>query len=175
MEIILQEYQTEEFDRLWQIDQECFPPGIAYSRLELQTYMRRRGAFTVVARGDRRLPTAAGMNLSAQENFKGIVGFIVAEANRRRQGHIITIDVLPGTRRAGVGSRLLRCAEEKLQAAGCDFVFLETAVDNLSAVAFYKRHLYSVVKIEPRYYSNGVDALVLGKRLADNRSHGKQT
>jgi len=31
---------------------------------------------------------------------------------------------------------------------------------------FYKRHGYSVVKTIPRYYSNGVDALVLQKDLA---------
>jgi ribosomal protein S18 acetylase RimI-like enzyme len=30
---------------------------------------------------------------------------------------------------------------------------------------FYKRHGYEVVKTIPRYYSNGVDALVLRKEL----------
>jgi ribosomal protein S18 acetylase RimI-like enzyme len=44
-------------------------------------------------------------------------------------------------------------------------VELETAVDNLSALSFYKRHAYSVVRTFPRYYSNGVDALVLQKDL----------
>jgi ribosomal protein S18 acetylase RimI-like enzyme len=44
-------------------------------------------------------------------------------------------------------------------------VRLETAVDNLAALSFYKRHLYSVTKVVPRYYSNGVDALVLEKKL----------
>ncbi len=43
---------------------------------------------------------------------------------------------------------------------------LETAVDNLAALAFYKRHGYSVVRTWPRYYSNGVDALVMKKELA---------
>ena len=44
-------------------------------------------------------------------------------------------------------------------------VGLETAVDNISALAFYKRHGYSVIRTWPRYYSNGVDALVLKKDL----------
>jgi ribosomal protein S18 acetylase RimI-like enzyme len=38
-------------------------------------------------------------------------------------------------------------------------------VDNAVALAFYKRHQYSVVKTIPRYYSNGVDAFVLEKEI----------
>src|SRR5713226_3767762 len=71
-----------------------------------------------------------------------IVGFIVAEAGSRSGGHIITIDVLPQARKIGVGSRLLRVAEDRLRAAQCHFVILETAVDNMSALAFYKTHEY---------------------------------
>ena len=80
-------------------------------------------------------------------------------------GHIITIDVVAADRRSGVGSQLLRAAEDRLRAMGSSAVGLETAVDNVSALSFYKRHGYSVVKTWPRYYSNGVDALVLVKNL----------
>ncbi len=87
----------------------------------------------------------------------------------RGSGHIITIDVLAAARRSGVGSLLLRAAEERLLSAGSRLVELETAVDNVSALAFYKRHGYSVVRTWPRYYSNGVDALVLEKELKPGR------
>jgi ribosomal protein S18 acetylase RimI-like enzyme len=93
-----------------------------------------------------------------------VAGFIVAEANRG-SGHIITVDVIAAARRSGVGSLLLLAAEDRLRAGRCHSVELETAVDNVSALAFYKRHGYSVVKTFPRYYSNGVDALVLQKNL----------
>ena len=93
------------------------------------------------------------------------MGFIVAEA-RRGVGHIISIDVLPENRRFGLGSKLLAAAEERLQHLCCSAVVLETAVDNTSALAFYKRHQYSVMRVVPRYYSNDVDALVLGKNLS---------
>jgi ribosomal-protein-alanine N-acetyltransferase len=89
----------------------------------------------------------------------------VAQANRRGVGHILTIDVPPASRRLGVGSKLLAEAEDRLRAAASRSVVLETAVDNSGALAFYKRHDYSVVKTIPRYYSNGVDAFVLEKEL----------
>ena len=64
------------------------------------------------------------------------VGFIVAETGSRGTGHIITIDVLPSARGAGVGSQLLRAAEERLRALHCQSVILETAVDNKPALVF---------------------------------------
>lgn len=141
--------KPEDFETLWLIDQECFPAGIAYSRQELKLYMRRRGAVTLVAEH-----AASG----------SIGGFIVAHGGPT--GHVITIDVVATARRSGVGSTLLRAAEDRLRAAGSQVVGLETAVDNLAALAFYKRHGYSVVRTWPRYYSNGVDALVMAKELA---------
>jgi len=154
----LRDFRGEDFDSLWRIDQECFAPEIAYSRLELAAYIRLRGAFTMVAEG-----LAEGY--MARESTPTIIGFIVAQARRRGVGHILTIDVPPANRRFGVGSRLLSTAEDRLHRAGCHIVVLETAVDNLSALAFYKRHGYSVEKTIPRYYSNGVDAFVLEKEL----------
>jgi ribosomal-protein-alanine N-acetyltransferase len=93
------------------------------------------------------------------------VGFIVAETGSRGNGHIITIDVLPEARGAGIGSRLLLAAEGRMQASHCHSVMLEAAVDNRPALSFYKRHGYNVVKTLPGYYSNGVDGLVLKKDL----------
>jgi [ribosomal protein S18]-alanine N-acetyltransferase len=170
---IIRDFQASDFDTLWNIDQTCFPAGISYSRAELRLYMRRRASFTLVAvneearesddspsatKKDQSLP-GSGLSDAA------IAGFIVAEAGARARGHIITIDVIPSVRRAGVGSLLLRAAEDRLISVECRSVELETAVDNLSAIAFYKRHGYSVIRNLPRYYSNGVDALVLEKTL----------
>jgi [ribosomal protein S18]-alanine N-acetyltransferase len=144
---VIRDFRTQDFEPLWRLDQECFPPGIAYSRQELKVYVRHKGSFTLVA------DDADGK----------IAGFIVAHEGPT--GHIITIDVHATARRAGVGSMLLRAAEDRLRAAGSHAVGLETAVDNLSALSFYKRHGYSVIKTWPRYYSNGVDALVMRKEL----------
>lgn len=143
--------KAEDFDTLWKMDQLCFPADQAYSRQELNAYMRRRGAFTLVAESGDVPPV--------------IAGFIVAEAGARGIGHIVTIDVLSDARRGGVGSRLLEEAERRLHAAGCKAVMLETAVDNESALKFYKHHRYFVEKTVPRYYNNTLDALQMRKDL----------
>jgi [ribosomal protein S18]-alanine N-acetyltransferase len=144
----IRDFNPEDFETLWRIDQECFPPEISYSRRELNVYIRRRGAFTLVA---------------SDPGGHTIAGFIVAQGGPT--GHIITIDVMPSARRSGVGSLLLRAAEGRLLTSGTRAVGLETAVDNLPALSFYKRHGYHVIRTWPRYYSNGVDALVLRKEL----------
>ena len=145
--LTIREFQPDDFEFLYRMDQECFPPGISYSRQELKSYMKYRGSFTLVAMDDE----------------KRILGFIVGKSGGT--GHIITIDVGPEERRLGVGSRLLECAEERMRSAGCPAVSLEAAVDNITALSFYKRHGYDVIRTWPRYYSNGVDALVLKKVL----------
>lgn len=140
------------------MDQVCFDPQLAYSRPELAVYMRRPGAFTLVAE------SAGEDDISSGNGSRKIVGFIVAET-RRRTGHIITIDVLPETRRTGIGSSLLQAAEDQLRKAGATVVELETAVDNAAAIQFYKRKEYFVERTVPGYYSNHLDALVMRKQL----------
>ena len=145
---VIRDFKTDDFETLWRMDQECFPPGIAYSKQELKSYIRHRGSFTLVA---------------ADGTDSTVGGFIVAHSGPT--GHVITIDVISTARRTGVGSLLLQAAEDRLRAEGSRAVGLETAVDNLSALSFYKRHGYSVIRTWPRYYSNGVDALVMKKEL----------
>jgi ribosomal-protein-alanine N-acetyltransferase len=144
----IRQFEKADFDTLWRIDQACFDSQLAYSRPEMAFYMRRPGSFTLVA-----------------EAATGILGFVVAET-RRKTGHIITIDIVAEARRAGVGSALLRAAEEQLLRAGAVAVALETPVNNEAAIRFYKRHGYFVEKAVAGYYSNHLDALVMTKELA---------
>ena len=147
-QLLLRPFRPADLETLWRIDQECFPPGIAYSRAELAHYIKQRGAVTVVG-----------------EKEGAIAGYLVAESHGNR-GHIVTIDVRPRAQRSGLGSKLIAAAEDRLRAAGCSSVSLETAVDNAAALAFYKRHGYSVVGTIPRYYQNSLDALRMEKQLA---------
>ena len=147
--LTLRDADSRDFETLWRLDQLCFAQGIAYSRRELAAFMAMRGAFTIVV----------------TDEDSQIVGFLVATVRRSGVGHVITIDVAPEARRLGVGSKLLVATEDRLRRLKCHTVSLETAVDNRTALVFYKRHQYFMVKTIPGYYSNGVDALVLQKDL----------
>ena len=151
MRVRIREFFPDDFESLWRIDQECFAPGIAYSRRELLHYLKRPGAFTYLAERD---------------GTSEIAGFIVVEHDTRRAiGHVITLDVVADARRHGVGSALMKAADERLLKAGCKAVYLETAIDNTPAIQFYRRHGYTVLNVIPRYYKRKLDAFRMGKLL----------
>jgi ribosomal protein S18 acetylase RimI-like enzyme len=160
---LVRPFRPEDFRTLWEIDQSCFPPGISYTQPELKSYIRGSSAFTLVA--EERASDEVSGPAPENSNASRIVGFLVGERTLRGRGHIITIDVRDKARRHGIGSVLLSSAEEQFRSRQCPAIRLETAVDNVAALSFYKRHGYNVIKSIPRYYSNGVDALLFEKDL----------
>jgi ribosomal protein S18 acetylase RimI-like enzyme len=150
--VTIRPYRAADFDRLWEIDQLCFPPGIAYSQMELNGFVMRRNAITLVAEG-------------GEASALRTVGYAVAQPNRKI-GRILTLDILPEARRLGLGSRLMQECEHRLRAAGCGEVYLETAVDNDAALRLYHKLGYQIVRTLPDYYpSHSLDAFLMGKRL----------
>jgi len=166
VDFTLRDFQSNDLEVLWRIDQECFPPAIAYSKAELRAYIDSAGAFATVAEiSSQKFKAPQTSHDPDVASSVAIAGFIVAEANRKGVGHIVTIDVLPEGRHSGIGFALLTAAEERLRHAECHRVRLEAAVDNVVALSFYKRHGYAVVKTIRGYYSDGGDAYVLAKAL----------
>ncbi len=150
----IRDYRAADFDRLWQIDQVCFPPGIAYSQMELTGFILRRNAITLVG------------EFQNAEPEERIAGFVVAHPVRRKYGRILTLDILPQARRSGLATQLMNASEDRLRALGCGEVYLETAVDNEPALRLYRKLGYEVLRTLPEYYSShGLDAFQMGKRL----------
>jgi ribosomal protein S18 acetylase RimI-like enzyme len=148
MSVILRPYKPSDFDAMHALDRECYAPGISYSKRMLRWFLRIPDAICIVA-----------------ENSGELVGFILCAVDLPR-GHIITIDVAENSRRAGLGTKLLRAAEEAMFLKGARSVDLETATDNATGIAFWNRHGYRTVGVIPRYYLDRVDAYAMHKALA---------
>jgi ribosomal-protein-alanine N-acetyltransferase len=161
----LRTHAPEDFESLYQIDQVCYEPGIAYSRWELRRYLQLPGAECVVAEA---VESPAGASETPEgRRYTGLArieGFCIATHEEAR-GYIVTIDVLARYRRRGVGTKLLKEVEQRLVAQGVREVGLETATDNDSAVAFWQKHEYRTHGVRKRYYPGGRDAYAMTKTL----------
>lgn len=145
----LRPFQPSDLQRLYEIDQSCFAPGISYSKRELEGFIRHRNSKTWVA-----------------EEGKEIVGFLVANWHPTLLlGHIITIDVVEAWRRRGVGTALMNTAEEWARKGRFISISLETAEDNLPAQAFYERRGYAKFERLENYYADGTAAWTMVKRF----------
>ena len=180
----LRNYRAADFERLWQIDQLCFPQGISYTQMELSGFITRRNAITLVAdynelQDDREKLTVAspqpdnGLNSrepGAERSATvaatlAIAGFIIAHPVRGKAGRILTLDIIPEARRMGLASLLMQECEQRLRDFGCTEVYLETAVDNGPALRLYRKLGYQILRTLPGYYAASLDAFLMGKPL----------
>jgi ribosomal-protein-alanine N-acetyltransferase len=145
--VSIRQYEAHDFAALFKLDQTCFPPGVAYSKWSLQYFLNLPAADCLVA-----------------EEGRQIVGFILAEANPPL-AHIITLDVAPGQRRTGLGTRLLSEMEKHFKYYEVRSVLLETAADNETGIAFWQHHGYRTEAVLKKYYLGRVDAFEMRKKL----------
>ncbi len=81
------------------------------------------------------------------------------------QATINQIAVAARFRKQGIGSIILADALKRLKEAGCQQVTLEVRLSNLSGQAFYEKFGFTTILRKPKYYSDGEDALYMGKAL----------
>jgi [ribosomal protein S18]-alanine N-acetyltransferase len=148
VQLRLRGYEPNDFDALWALDQVCFPPDISYSRPELRMYLALRTSFCIIAETEGKL-----------------AGFIIIDSRDCRPAYMVTIDVVPEFRQAGVASALLVEVEKRLRDKGVKGVKLEVAETNDAAIAFYKRHGFVLIGRKPGYYNGRLDALSMKKEL----------
>jgi ribosomal-protein-alanine N-acetyltransferase len=184
VQVNLRDYRPADFERLWQIDQLCFPQGVSYTQMELSGFITKRNAITLVAEvdglhsdqerllfsgvrpGDRFKSLVSVEALPETEGAQTITGFIVAHAVRGRSGRILTLDIVPAARRLGQASLLMDECESRLRSFGCKEIYLETAVNNDPALRLYRKFGYQILRTLPDYYAtHSLDAFLMGKPL----------
>ncbi len=87
-------------------------------------------------------------------------GFLV------KRGHIVSIAVLEGYRRRGIGEKLMRLAMEAMKTEyGATEVYLEVRVSNKPAIKLYEKLGFKIVRVLEKYYSDGEDAYLMAVKL----------
>ena len=88
---------------------------------------------------------------------------------------VLTVGVIPASRRRGIARRLLRALLAEASARGAREAFLEVRVDNLAARRLYAAEGFAQVGRRRGYYDAGrVDAVVMRKELPATTSQRRQ-
>lgn len=118
----------------------------AYSYLNLSTILMWPGA----------------VNLKLVRNSNMLAGFVAGQPNFQTHiDWIITICVHPDSQGQGLGRRLLIAAEAQMTQPR---LRLTVRTTNTAAIHLYETTGYKRVYVEPHYYNDGEDGIVMEKR-----------
>ena len=126
----------DDFERIVELEQLCFPREHAYSRRQLR-YLLMKANSTVL------VETRGAL----------IRGFLIILYRRRTSvAGIETINVDPMFRKQGIGLRLISAAEEHLRKKGIRKMRLEVAITNSAAIKLYEHAGFHQTLLLKNYY-----------------------
>jgi len=147
----IRRFTPADLDRVMHINQTCLPENYS-SSFFTDLYERFPHTFIV-----------------AEENGQ-IVGYAMCRIERgiiglAKKGHLISIAVLPGHRRQGIGYALMLEVMQAMLLYEATECFLEVRVSNTSAVDLYKKLGFRIAQTKRSYYSDGEDAYLMSRKL----------
>jgi len=147
-EVSIRDARPGDAPRLYEIDQICFAPYIAYSRAEILFLLTRRSSIARVA-----------------ELSGDAAGFVIGQAGPGVESHVITLDVIPEARRRKIGTLLMSALHEEFRRRGIERVILEVDTTNETAQQFYRGFGYERGELLHGYYQGRSDAYRMRLRL----------
>lgn len=100
------------------------------------------------------------------EEDNEIVGFSRVHIYRwNKSAYVINLLVDSGYRRKGIGSLLLKTAEEFARKNGARVLMFDTAIDNIPALNLYFKNGFRICGYNDKLYDNAKTALYLAKEL----------
>jgi ribosomal-protein-alanine N-acetyltransferase len=82
-----------------------------------------------------------------------------------KKGHIVSVAVLPQSRRKGIGEALINEAITGMKLYGAKQCFLEVRVTNAPAISLYKKLGFEITRTIKGYYADGEDAYLMSKKI----------
>ena len=136
---------------MYALDVECFEPVFRFSHAAMHRFHLASNSVTVIA----------------ETPLGEMAGFVIVSLHRKREhlGYVVTLDVRPQYRRAGIAAKLMDAAEERVRDDGAEAAVLHCHSENVPALAFYGKLNYQIVERVADFYGEGLDALLLTKQL----------
>ena len=115
-------------------------------------------------------PDASICAWNGSENNKTLVGYVLVLLNSsffsmKREAHIASFAVHPDYRKLGIGKSLLDACFKTICQNGFSTVSLNVRVDNVAALALYRKSGFHVEYEQRGYYVDGTNAYNMVKNL----------
>ncbi|MEO6924023.1 MAG: GNAT family N-acetyltransferase [Bryocella sp.] len=143
----LRKYTDEDVEKLFRLDEQCFPLPFRFSLEAMRRFASSSKAFVPMAEMDGEL-----------------VGFVILHVEGTA-GYIVTLDVAEAYRRKGIAQALMQQVEAHAREAACEVLVLHVFDRNQSAIAFYDHAGFEEVDRDENFYGEGLHALVYRRLL----------
>jgi len=152
----LRKFEPNDLQSVMQINRVCLPEN--YTDLFFIDLHERFPEAFIVAEEDGKIEGYIMGRIEVGLSNLGLGGLI-------RKGHIVSIAVLPQSRRKGVAQALINKAMDGMRYYKGKQCFLEVRVTNDVGIGLYKKLGFEVSRTINGYYSDGEDAYVMSKKL----------
>ena len=153
----LRKFVPNDLQAVMQINRVCLPEN--YTDFFFVDLHQRFPETFIVAEEDSKVSGYIMCRIEVGLSNYGFGGLI-------RKGHVVSIAVLPQSRRKGMASAVINRAMEGMAYYKAKQCFLEVRVTNELGITLYKKLGFEVTRTINGYYSDGEDAYVMTKKLA---------
>ena len=154
--LLLRRYRREDLEAIFRMDEVCFPEPFRFDLASMRRFAEAPGSLVLLA----------------EREGGTLAGFVIVHVERRvasRRGYVVTLDVAPAERRAGVAGALMTEAEGLAQRAGAEVMELHVHTGNEGAIRFYEARGYERVRLIESFYGaeggGALDAFLYRKAL----------
>jgi len=152
----LRKFTPDDLQSVMQINRVCLPEN--YTDLFFIDLHERFSETFIVAEENGKIAGYIMCRVEVGLSNFGLGGLL-------RKGHVVSIAVLPQSRRKGVAQALISTAIDGMRYYKAKQCYLEVRVTNAVGIALYKKLGFEVSRTVHGYYSDGEDAYVMTKKL----------
>ena len=152
----LRKFKPDDLQSVMQINRVCLPEN--YTDMFFVDLHQRFPETFIVAEENGSITGYIMCRIEVGLSNFGLGGLI-------RKGHVVSIAVMPKSRRKGIATALLKAAMKGMEYYKAKQIYLEVRVTNAGGIDLYRKLGLEVTRTITGYYSDGENAYVMSKKL----------